>query len=346
MKLLVLTQTVDVEHPALGFFHGWLMALSKRVSPLTVICLKKGMSTLPPSVKVLSLGKEQGVGRISYLFHFYVYIWKFRRDYDTVFVHMNPEYVVLGGLLWRLLGKKIVLWYTHRQVSLRLRIAARLAHTILTAAPESFQIKSSKVKVVGHGIDLEMFVGNRADSFKPPLTLISVGRITPIKNQDVLIEAVSRLMRDGVEVEAIIVGDPAVASDRMYFETLTALVKKSSLENKIKFIGAVSYREMPELYKKADISVNATPTGGIDKAVLESMASGTLPLTSNKAFEKYFGPYSNQLIFSEKDPVDLAEKIKALSIAKNSHEIRGFLQDKVLKEAGVDHIVEKIVASL
>jgi hypothetical protein len=26
------------------------------------------------------------------------------------FVHMNQEYVLLGGLIWKLLGKKLVLW--------------------------------------------------------------------------------------------------------------------------------------------------------------------------------------------------------------------------------------------
>ena len=69
---------------------------------------------------------------------------------------------------------------------------------------------------------------------------------------------------------------------------------------------------MPEIYKEADISINLTPTGGIDKAVLESMASGLLVLTSNEVFKKYFGVYNSQLIFEHNNSTDLADKIKHL----------------------------------
>src|SRR3990167_9977863 len=113
VKLLIITQKVDVNDDILGFFHGWLEKFAKKFSKLTVICLEKGEYVLPQNVEVLSLGKEAGKSRLKYIFRFYKYIFKYRDDYDAVFVHMNPEYVVLGGLFWKIMRKKILLWYNH-----------------------------------------------------------------------------------------------------------------------------------------------------------------------------------------------------------------------------------------
>src|SRR3989338_3997811 len=96
MKLLIITQKVDKNDPILGFFHRWLEEFAKNVEKLTVICLGKGEYDLPENVRVLSLGKESGHSKIKYLRRFYKYIWMERKNYDAVFVHMNPEYVILG----------------------------------------------------------------------------------------------------------------------------------------------------------------------------------------------------------------------------------------------------------
>src|SRR3954464_15352498 len=98
MRLLIFTQKVDRYDPVLGFFYPWLEEFSKRFESIVVVCLEKGEHTLPSNVKVLSLGKEDGVSKYIYLKNFYKYIWNERNNYDKVFVHMNQEYVLLGGL--------------------------------------------------------------------------------------------------------------------------------------------------------------------------------------------------------------------------------------------------------
>jgi hypothetical protein len=45
-----------------------------------------------------------------------------------VFVHMNKEYVVLGGLFWHAWHKPISLWYNHRYGNIFSRIAGQLAN--------------------------------------------------------------------------------------------------------------------------------------------------------------------------------------------------------------------------
>ena len=67
MKLLIITQKVDRNDPILGFFHRWLEEFAKNCEQVTVICLYKREYNLPGNVKVLSLGKESGGGRIGSL---------------------------------------------------------------------------------------------------------------------------------------------------------------------------------------------------------------------------------------------------------------------------------------
>src|SRR3989344_2157532 len=96
-RLLIITQIIDVEDPVLGFFHDWVVEFSKHFQSIIAIALKTAKANLPENVKVLSLGKEKGKSRIKCIFNFLRYIVRNRRDYDAVFVHMNQEYILLGG---------------------------------------------------------------------------------------------------------------------------------------------------------------------------------------------------------------------------------------------------------
>src|SRR3989338_9595639 len=102
MQLLILTQKVDINDDILGFMHAWILKFAQACELVTVVCLEQGEHHLPANVKVLSLGKETGKSRLKYLFNFYRYIWRERKNYSAVFVHMNEIYVILGWLCWKL----------------------------------------------------------------------------------------------------------------------------------------------------------------------------------------------------------------------------------------------------
>ncbi|MFA6414371.1 MAG: glycosyltransferase family 4 protein [Candidatus Paceibacterota bacterium] len=323
MKLLIITQAVDQEDPVLGFFVRWIEEFAKQIEQVEVICLKSGKHNLPENVHVHSLGKERRTtesatiydsvfGRVRYAWRFFLLAWRLRRSYDTVFVHMNPEYVVLGGPLWRLLGKRIALWYTHKSVNLKLRLAELVANDMFTASPEGFLLRSRKLHVVGHGIDAATF-RTAIGLFRMPLRIVSVGRITPIKNLDILVEVVALLKERGILATATLIGEPAKPSDEAYRESLRDLAKRRGISDSIIFAGSVPYAQMPEKYRDFDLSVNLSPTGGMDKAVLESMAAGLLVFVSNRAFAGLFGPHARELMFDEKDAAACADKIAAFT---------------------------------
>lgn len=192
MKLLIITQKVDQNDEVLGFFHRWVEEFSRHCEQVIVICLQSGSYSLPANVRVLSLGKEGGTSKIKYLWRFYQYIIRERKNYDAIFVHMNQVYVILGAILWRCWRKKIALWYTHKQIGLLLWVATRLADKIFTASPQSFNLESKKVIVTGHGLDTEKFYCPNRGRSDGGCSVVTVGRITRIKNLETLILTVRK----------------------------------------------------------------------------------------------------------------------------------------------------------
>jgi glycosyltransferase involved in cell wall biosynthesis len=169
-------------------------------------------------------------------------------------------------------------------------------------------MKSGKKIVTGHGIDTELFKpGVEAGS-----GLLTVGRITPSKDQMVLVEALSLIEGRREELKTSLVGEPLLDSDRRYLEALEAAVRDKGLQGVVSFEGTVPHTRLVDRYRSARIMVNASHTGSVDKVVLEAMASGALPLTCNESFVPLFGDLADRLIFTKHDARDLAGKVEGL----------------------------------
>lgn len=342
MRLLITTQKVDQHDPVLGFFHRWLVEFAKHYEEVVCICLAEGAHSLPGNVRVLSLGKERQAGRMARLYRLIRYVLKEKENYDQVLVHMNPEYMVLFGWYWRLFQKPTALWYTHRHVNLQLRIAALFANVIFSSTPYSFRLKSTKARFIGHGIDTAGFSNDGARRETTPL-IVSVGRITPIKHCEILIETAALLTkRLSGAFHIVFIGAPAKDADISYATEMRELVQARGLSGTVSFIGAVPYDTMKDWYSRAWISTNMVPAGGLDKAVIEAMAGGCIPLTSNKAFAGFFGPYADALTFPESDAEALAARIIAVIRNDELDRIRSYMIETAQKQFSVERIVRMI----
>lgn len=340
MKLLIITQKVDDHDDVLGFFVRWIEEFAKYAEKVTVVCLQKGTYYLPDNVTVLSLGKEDpanicGIKTFRYIERFYRYVWNERNNYDAVFVHMNPIYIVLGGVFWKFWHKKIALWYTHKQVDLKLRIAEIFSDIIFTASKESFRLKSGKVQIVGHGIDTERF--HTVDKWPhEKLRIISVSRIAPVKNIHIMIEAAVLLKKAGVSFEMKIVGAPITDADRTYFVHLKKKAQEKKVDDCVFFVGAVPYSDIPAFYQKSDLFINLSETGSLDKAVLEAMASGVNVLTSNEAFFDMLPP---QNILRDLSASALVERIQFFTNNKANSTI---LREIIAKNHDMSVLIKNI----
>ena len=338
MKLLLITQKVDQNDQLLGFFVDWLDLLAKKFEKITVLCLEKGDFNLPENVNVISLGKDRHVSKLVQLYSFYKLIFKLRKNYDAVFVHMNPVWVVLGGVVWRILSKNIFFWYTTKGVTLKLKIAEKFADTIFTASKESFRIPSKKVIVIGHGIDTKLFqpiLEVKPQLLRFNLKILSVGRIAPVKNYEVLVDATKVLKDKGFNFSVTMIGEAPLERDKNYEKNLKLKVKSLKLEDNFSFVGKVDHKNLPAYYQSHDIFVHLSKTGSLDKTILEAMACGMNVLSSNDAAHRFL---PSELLFDENDPKELADKIERISQNTPSLSLRQY----VIENHNLYKLIDKI----
>ena len=333
---MIITQKVDINDDNLGFFHSWLEKMAEKAD-IFVIANYVGQYDLPSNVKVFSLGKEIGVGKLVKIFKYQWFLLKLLPRVNGVFFHMCPEYV-LGAHLWpKIFRKKTLLWYTHKSVNWKLRLAEKLIDKIFTASKESFRLPSKKLEITGHGIDLDKFKPAETEKDGSKFKIISVGRISPVKNYEIMINTAEILKNKNFNFEIKVAGAPILESDKIYFEKLKNLIQEKELENIVEFVGPIPNKYIAEFYQSGDLFINLSDTGSLDKAVLEAMACGLKILTSNEAFKDIL-PEEN---FTKNEPKAVAEKIENLSKSPNMNKDK-FI-DYMSANHGLDNLAERIV---
>jgi|YelNatPaOPRAMG01_1025707.scaffolds.fasta_scaffold07905_7 glycosyltransferase involved in cell wall biosynthesis len=348
MRVLMVTQAVDLDDPVLGFTHTWVNALARRVEQLHVMTLVAGRHHLADNVVLHAYGPPGAShNRLSrwwfYNQHFTRLILSSR--VDVVFIHMIPRWVLLAAPYAKMHQVPILLWYTHRQVTLQLRLAHCLADRVVTASPESYGLKDAKVIVVGHGVDTDLFCP--APDIQPvSRSVLAVGRLSPIKDYETLIRAAHILVhqRGQKDWHFTIVGE-ASPTTADYEAKLRMLVANLGLQTHVTFAGAVPNAMLPDLYRSHSVSVNLCPTGGMDKVVLESLACGTPVLVCNWTFVPLLGQHAEQLMFHEGNAADLADHLERLASlsAKERGDLVEPLREKVSTEYSVDILMDRVM---
>jgi len=344
-NLLIITREVNEEDDLLGFFIEWIKEFAKHFDRVFVIALAKGNYRLPENVSVYSLGKERGNSKIAMAFNFYKYLFRLVPKSSGIFAHTSATFVIASWPAALLFRKKIILWYLHRSITMKLKIAEKLCYKIVTAAEDSLVgFKSKKIIETGHGINAEEFKTNR-NWTDGKIEILSVGRISKIKDYETLIRAALILKDKNIDFNIKIIGRPIMPSDFPYFEHLKFLNEKLNLDDVVKFIGFVPHNNIADYYKKSDIVIGMTPKGGIDKSLLEAMASGALILTSNEEMGRYLGEYSKELIFDYGKPADLADKLTRVInwSPSEKNKTSDFLLDSVKKFHNLENLIEKII---
>lgn len=143
---------------------------------------------------------------------------------------------------------------------------------------------ASNVAVVPHGIEPEFFEESAPKAVQAVLKkygikqpyILSVGRLNPRKNLAALVRAYHRL-----KIEKHIPHQLAIVGKTDY-DTAHTIEEIRGVENEgIVMTGFVLQKELPLLYRGADIFVYASLFEGFGLPVLEAMAAGAPVITSN-----------------------------------------------------------------
>ncbi|MDO8558241.1 MAG: glycosyltransferase family 4 protein [bacterium] len=340
-RLLIITQKVDKDDAVLGFFHRWLEEFAKHLEKVEVLCLYEGTHALPKNVSVYSLGKEKGYSKIRQLFRFWKFCFALTRKIDGVFVHMNAIYVLLGWVFWKMRGVNIFLWRNHPEGGWLARLAYVLAHRIFYTSPHAHAARFPRAQRMPAGIDTDFFRKDERVS-RTPNSILFLGRISPVKHIEIVLEAAKLLDAGGSSFTLSVVGSAPKADD-VYEAKIHELALPLFKKGIVKFVPAVRNTDTPHIYNAHEIFINATPTGSYDKTILEAMACGTIPLVCNRSFAEIL---SKDLVFSEGDTHDLAQKlIMALRLSEDRRQdIRRRLRDYVDTRHGIERLVYNVCA--
>lgn len=99
--------------------------------------------------------------------------------------------------------------------------------------------------------------------------LLWVGRMVPVKNLEMLINACEHKANRGDDFVLCLLGDGPLRPH------LEKMVKEKGLDDIISFIGSVSHKDLPSWYQAADLTVLCSHSEGLPNVLRESVACGT-----------------------------------------------------------------------
>ena len=337
LRLLWFNLMTDADAPVQGFATDWINALAPRCAAIDVLTMRAGRIAVADNVRVFSVGKEKGYGEARRFVEFYRILSKLLREnrYDACFAHIQALFSIMSAPLLKPRRIPITLWYAHKAVTPRLRLAETLVDHVVTASPESFRIPSPKVQVIGHGIDTAQFTLAEPPSGR--FTVLSVSRIAPVKKLETILQA-ARLLSD-CDFRLRIIGN---VQDEAYVHRLRQLVAELGLSERVEFAGEVPHHQIAREYQQAHLMVNASSTGAVDKAVLEAMACGVPVISANEAFGAIL---PDELRVPLDAPEALAASIRALmGMSPDARRAIGQeLRAVVVRDHSLDHLADTLM---
>lgn len=291
MRLLVFNLRMDADDGVLGFTTDWVNALAARCEHVYVVTLQSGAIRVADNVEVFSVGKERGCGKLAMLANLYRLVFRIvrRGRIDAVFAHMNYLFALLASPILKFFGKPIVLWFAHGSVPLLLRPTAWAVDRIVASSASGFQLRTSKLTVIGQGIDTDRFVPTirqRGDVHR----LLTLGRISRIKRIEMVIDAMATLKRTApqLNLQCDLIGDPLNEDGVVYRRELSDRISRHGLDDQIRLLPGVPFFEAHKAMATADLFINSADTDSVDKTVLEALSCGVPVITSNAAFVEIF----------------------------------------------------------
>jgi glycosyltransferase involved in cell wall biosynthesis len=163
------------------------------------------------------------------------------------------------------------------------------------------------------GVDPSLFAGGeRGPAWPEPLTLLTVGRLVPVKGHDVAIDALARLrsVPSSRKFRLVVIGD---GSER---PALELRANRLGVTDQVRFLGSQQPEEVARQMTSADVLlVPSVPIGGWEESfcrvAVEGMASGMAVIgTQTGGLAETIG--AGGVVVAPGDAVALAEAVSSI----------------------------------
>jgi len=300
-------------------------------------------------VEIWSLGKR---GRIFRIFNwvFVALLGRYyfeRKKYDLVIGYRTTSYGFLAARtgirtlviaaqgesdIWPTTGwtvpfKKIIYRYACKKADLIHAWGEHIKKSILETGADG-----SKVLVCPRGVDLTLFkfLPFNQKSERIP-TFISTRSLYPEYQIAALVKAFDILNKLGVDFRFIICGD---GSERKNIEKQIWELK---LENKIFVKGRIINNNLPDYLAGSHYYISIPITEGVSASLLESMASGCIPIVSDLAANKLFiEDEKNGILINNFSPESISQRILKLIKRKSESLSEISYQNRLIVESKAD----------
>ena len=220
------------------------------------------------------------------------------------FVSVHIEYDGLRKMSKKTNYKKFLAlkWYRKKIEPYVLSKADKITIVYRIIEPYVLDICGKKPEILYNRIDLQRFRnGIKQKEYDKPL-ILTVGRLTPQKNPDLIINAVKDL-----DVYLMIIGDGEM------YNSLNKLVSELHIENKVIFKKSVPNNKIQDYYKTADIFILCyePDVEGVPIPVLEAMAAG-LPAIITKPISGLSDGLEESVSFTELNHKSIKKEITKL----------------------------------
>lgn len=130
------------------------------------------------------------------------------------------------------------------------------------------------------------------------INIIYVGRLSPQKNIDVVVETVHRLVKSGYTVNIDIIGEGEDCKD--YVDNLKKYVTDNRLQDICIFHGKLSKKDMKPYFEKAHFFLFPTEEKreGQSNSLTETMSFGIVPIASSQGYNR--STISNDYLIEDK----------------------------------------------
>lgn len=322
MKRNLLLMTYEMNENSQVFSHqiGVVNEIAKYFEKVIVLTGKVGNYVVSANVEVFSSNWIEGKKVTSILRFISVFLkLLFQKRFDVVFSHMTSVQSAIISPITKILKINHYLWYAHTNNNLALRVAHRFTSGVLTATAGSCPISSSKIKVVGHSIDANLFQRKTSISF-PISRFIHVGRFDPSKNIELIVDTLKIMKSANFNLTFTNLGSPSGKSNSAYYRKVTDKHKLDSDKAWIDFKKAIPRYLLPNELQNYDAFIHAF-SGSLDKAVLEATFLGLPVVTINPEYLRIFGSWDLEDRFAHHSLDNEVTKLSALSIDELENEV-------------------------
>lgn len=275
-------------------------------------------------VRRLGYPRIKGLGAVWLNLRFAAWLLLHQAEFDAIHIHMMHNLAGAAGWLKPWLRPRVAVKVSgaaefHGGI-LDPGLQGHLKHRLLNVGARRLDIfqcisrhtlqmlrgagyPEARLHLIPNAVDASRFEPAQA-GHEGPVRVVFAGRHVPVKALDVLLRAWA-LVR-APEGSLLV-----LAGDGPEHEGLVALARELGIESRVEFPGMV--RDVPGLFRRASLYVQASHQEGLPNAVLEAMASA-LPVVATRVsgHEDVVRDGSTGLLVPPADPAALAQALQTL----------------------------------